>query len=68
MAGAVIHLHESDMNALHRVARQEHRPVKSPAACVIRNEPKRPGLVNEPPEDAGKQKTSPANAQSETED
>ena len=64
MARVIIHLLEPEMNALHQLARQEYRPVKSQAALMIRNELRRLGLLNEQPEDAGKQKAPPAQAES----
>ncbi len=47
MARVVIYLLEPEMNALHQLAQQEYRPVKSQAALIIRNELKRLGLIDE---------------------
>jgi hypothetical protein len=47
MARVVIYLLEPEMNALHQLAQQEYRPVKSQAALIIRNELKRLGLIEE---------------------
>lgn len=47
MARVVIYLLEPEINALHQLAQQEYRPVKSQAALIIRNELKRLGLIDE---------------------
>jgi hypothetical protein len=47
MARVVIYLLEPEMNALHQLAQQEYRPVKSQAALIIRNELKRLGPIDE---------------------
>ena len=55
MARVVIYLLEPEMNALHQLAQQEYRPVKSQAALIIRNELKRLGLIDEQLADQAKQ-------------
>ena len=45
MAKVIIHLLDPEMNALHRLAQREYRPVQSQAAFIIRNELKRLGMV-----------------------
>ena len=47
MARVVIYILEPEMNALHQLAQQEYRLVKSQAALIIRNELKRLGLIDE---------------------
>jgi len=49
MAKVIIHLLDPEMSALHRLAQQELRPVRSQAALIIRNELKRLGMIMEQP-------------------
>ena len=47
MAKVIIHLLDPEMNALHRLAQREYRPVRSQAAFIIRTELKRLGMVTD---------------------
>ena len=47
MSKVIVHLLDSEMSALHRLAQREYRPVRSQAALIIRNELKRLGMVTD---------------------
>ena len=49
MAKVIIHLLDPEISALHRLAQQELRPVRSQAALIIRNELKRLGMILDQP-------------------
>lgn len=47
MARVITYLLEPEMNALYQLAQQDYGSVKARAALIIRNEPKRLGMVEE---------------------
>ena len=55
MARVVIYLLEPEINALHQLAQEEYRPLKSQSDLIIRNELRSLGLIDEQLTGRGKQ-------------
>ncbi len=49
MAKVIIYPIDPEMNALHRLAQQQFRPIKSQTVLIIRNEPRQPRTVAKRP-------------------